>query len=135
MFSSKQVERLREEYAHGATVAELADETGLHTGTMHQVLSGKCYKDVPGAIRKGNRARAAGSYNAKAKVDELQVIEIRQQAKSGLSYKAIARQYGLSDVSVRNIVIGKTWAHIASLDDEEDESNEHANSEACDRGR
>lgn len=62
------------------------------------------------AFRVIKTASHVGERNPAAKLNEGDVKEIRRLSGSGLSNRAIARMFGVSNVSVGNIMNGKTWA-------------------------
>jgi hypothetical protein len=45
------------------------------------------------------------------KLTTAQVLEIRDRATS-LSYRRLAKEYGVTDVLISNIVRRKTWKHV-----------------------
>lgn len=64
------------------------------------------------ASRSGPKMPAAGERNGSAILTENDVRQIRIQQSQGQSAKQLAAQYGVTDISVRNIVRGKTWKHV-----------------------
>jgi excisionase family DNA binding protein len=58
------------------------------------------------------RLRNVGAANQAAKLTEDQVHEIRKQHQNGATFKNLALQYEVSDATIRNIVIRKTWKHM-----------------------
>lgn len=62
---------------------------------------------------KGHKQRAArGERNASSKMTASKVVEARQRINAGESVKAIAAEYGVSDVALRNAYNRKTWAWV-----------------------
>lgn len=61
-------------------------------------------------IRHGTIAR--GERNGWAKLTAALVREIRHQLQQGIAAKAIARQWGISDVHVIRIRRGQVWNHV-----------------------
>lgn len=53
-----------------------------------------------------------GSDNPAAKVTEQDVVAIRSKAADGETYRNLGREYGLSEVAVRRMVIRRTWKHV-----------------------
>lgn len=52
----------------------------------------------------------AGENAPRAKLTNAQAMEIKHTySLGGITIREIARRYGLSDVAVRNLLIGKTW--------------------------
>lgn len=63
------------------------------------------------AARKGRKPR--GSRNPKAKLDESQVLAIRERyARDGVTQQALANEYGVDRTAVQHIVHRKAWKHI-----------------------
>lgn len=62
-------------------------------------------------VRKGRQAR--GSLAANSKLDEFEISILRAKAKvSGLSQRALAKQFGISQAAVSMALSGKTWRHV-----------------------
>ena len=73
-------------------------ETGTHQDNMlDKILRGRTNK---------------GSSNGRAKLTEDQVLDI---VKDDRPYTAIAKEYGVDHTSVRNIKLGKSWAHLTGV--------------------
>ncbi len=53
-----------------------------------------------------------GEANVSAKLTSIQVLEIRELALQKKSFSEIARLFRVSDSTIRDIAIGKTWKHI-----------------------
>jgi excisionase family DNA binding protein len=58
------------------------------------------------------RLQNVGAANQAAKLTEDEVREIRRQHKNGATFDDLALRYKVSDVTIRNVVIRKTWKHI-----------------------
>ena len=58
------------------------------------------------------RLRNVGAANQAAKLTEDQVREIRRQHQNGATFNDLALRYKVSDATIRNIVIRKTWKHM-----------------------
>lgn len=64
-------------------------------------------------INKGRQQGAAGERNSHAKLTREQVKEIRKKYSGrNISSAAIAKIYGVSQVSISYILIGKTWSNV-----------------------
>ncbi len=62
---------------------------------------------------KGRNGDHKGSANGRAKLTEADVLYIRECfIAGGVSYSAMARQFGVSRVMVKSIVMGRNWAHL-----------------------
>lgn len=58
------------------------------------------------------RLQYVGAANEAGKLTESQVCEIRRQHQNGATFNDLALRYKVSDVTIRNVVIRKTWNHI-----------------------
>lgn len=63
-------------------------------------------------MAKGRRYYAKGEQCHAAKLNERQVREIKQRIGHS-SYRAIGRQFGVSDVLIHHIANGRIWNHVA----------------------
>jgi hypothetical protein len=61
------------------------------------------------AIRHGTKARGEA---LKPKLSEAQVFEIRRLRVDGLTIKALADRFLVSESNVRSVVRGRTWRHL-----------------------
>ena len=65
------------------------------------------------ADRQAKGRQARGSRNAKAKLTEHQVRQIRElSARVRGDYGEIARRFGVSESTVKHIAYGRTWKHL-----------------------
>lgn len=102
----EQVIEIRRTYQPGyGSQARLAERYGVSTSVIHKVVNYKTWKDV--------RPRGvAGDRHGQAKLTSEQVREIRALAEEGISFRHIADDYGVTRVTIRNIIERKTWRHI-----------------------
>ena len=56
---------------------------------------------------------AVGTRNGMAKINETLVRAIRQKIRSGFSQVAVAKEFCISNVQVRNIALGINWKHVS----------------------
>lgn len=63
---------------------------------------------------------ARGSRSGASKLHERQVLEIRARAASGELHRLIAADYGVSRVTITNIVTRHTWRHLPADDPPQD---------------
>lgn len=62
-------------------------------------------------VAKGRSAR--GERHGHARLTEDQVLAIRgRHASGGISHVSLAREFGVSEATVRHIVHGETWRHL-----------------------
>lgn len=67
-------------------------------------------ENMADAVVHGTRARGE---RARHRLTEEQVAEIRRRGAAGEAYSSLAREFGVTDASIRNVCIGKTWDHAA----------------------
>ena len=80
--------------------------------TGHLYL-GDDYDNAQDCICKGRDRKAFGELHGRAKLTKEQVLEIRRRAlKGGETYASLSLEFHVSNVSIRNAVIGKTWSHL-----------------------
>ena len=58
-------------------------------------------------------AEVRGERHHKAKLTERDVKAIRAARADGSSMSVLAKRYGVSAPSIRDIILYKTWAHVA----------------------
>jgi hypothetical protein len=63
----------------------------------------KCHRRHDGGVGEGN---------PRAKLTSGKVRELRARRADGLTYRQLAAEFGISDVSACAAVNGKTWAHV-----------------------
>lgn len=70
-------------------------------------------------VKKGRKPRqprgehySIGSTNPRAKIDEAQAIDIRNQFESGIAIDQLAEKFNLTKTNIRLIINRKTWKHI-----------------------
>lgn len=98
----------------GWQMNEIATRFGVTWSTVRRILNSECYKDVP-ADREIARVRPSfqGDRNPNAKLTELDVTEIRELFRDGRKSLEIAREYGVTQEQVVEIVTGKKWGHVS----------------------
>jgi hypothetical protein len=64
----------------------------------------KCHRCYDGAVGEGN---------PRAKLTAERVRQLRARRADGLTYRQLASEFGISDVSVHAAVNRRTWAHVA----------------------
>ncbi|WP_328336805.1 hypothetical protein [Streptomyces violaceus] len=63
-------------------------------------------------VARGRSPR--GSRSGASKLTERQVAEIRVRQAAGELHRVLAAEYGISRVTITNIVTGKTWRHVTT---------------------
>jgi hypothetical protein len=71
-------------------------------------------ENIADCVAKGRNSTAGfrGERHHRARVGVADVIEIRRLATTGVSLNAVARQYGVTDSSIRHIVHRRSWRHV-----------------------
>ena len=64
----------------------------------------RCHRHYDGAVGEGNR---------RAKLTSRKVRQLRARRADGLTYRQLAAEFGISDVSACAAVNRKTWAHVS----------------------
>lgn len=86
--------------------------TGTHLDNMRDAVErGRTARGVRSGVYTHPESRTKGERNAGAKLTATEVGTIRaRHAAGGLTYAALAAEYGVSPGSISNIVRGKRWA-------------------------
>jgi hypothetical protein len=78
---------------------------------LNHLFLGTQLDNVRNCIAKGRLPR--GEQSATAKLAEWQVVDIKRRvADGGVTYEALAREYGVVRQTISNIVNGRRWKHI-----------------------
>ena len=81
------------------------------------LFAGTAADNMRDAIRKGRfkfPPPSPGVKNVNAKLTPERVRELRRCVKSdGLTVSAMSRRFGIARATLRSVVSGKTWAHVA----------------------
>ena len=62
--------------------------------------------------RKGRNNPPKGEKNAKAKLTEKDVLDIRKKRAAGKSFGKLAKEYGVCKKTIQNAVSGKSWGFL-----------------------
>lgn len=81
-----------------------ADPSSDDVRVRFQPRCRKCHRRYDGAVGEGN---------PRAKLTVRKVRKLRTRRADGLTYKQLADEFGISDVSAHAAVNRKTWAHVA----------------------
>ena len=81
------------------------------------LLIGTVADNTADMISRGRGVQPTGVANGRAKLNPDVVREIRRLHRSGWTKSAIARLVGCAQPTIKNVVIGKTWAHVADSGD------------------
>lgn len=61
---------------------------------------------------KGRAHAGGGEKSNNVKLNESQVLEIKNKLQNGSSTAALGREYNMSQAAISNINTGKTWASV-----------------------
>lgn len=75
-------------------------------------------------VARGRSAR--GSRSGASKLAERQVVEIRARCGAGELHRVVAADYGVSRITITNVVNRKTWRHVTDEDTSQDRGPELA---------
>lgn len=107
------VAECKRRYAAGESQRALAAEFGVNQPAISNAIRGATWAHIADSadeIRPPHAGDTAGERNAKAKLTWTVVAEIRRRYVSGgVTYRALADEYGVSFGVIGNIVNGKTW--------------------------
>ena len=68
---------------------------------------------IPEHVKEKMRLSARrGENNSISKLSEIDIINIRELKKSGISQRKIAMQYNVVKNTIASIINGKTWSHV-----------------------
>lgn len=56
--------------------------------------------------------RSSGEQHGNAKLTADNVRELRALYGHGVTLRQLAEKFGVSNVSIHNVVVGKTWRHL-----------------------
>ena len=102
---------------------QLQHDYALHTCDNKRCVNprhlywGSQKQNIFDAVRRGKgppgyRRALHGTELKISKLSKLKVQAIRRFRRAGCSYREIAQEFAISQTTARNIIIGKTWAHV-----------------------
>lgn len=85
----------------------------LWAGTIKENMQDMCKKGRSYFQTHASKInRNKGVQHHKAKLNEKQVLEIRELSKSGMTNRELGIQFNISEYTISGIKLGKTWRHI-----------------------
>ena len=124
---------MRELYASGDyTMRTLAEMYGVAPITAWKVIKGYSYQtatggepvELPGGKHTYKKAGKKGEEHPQHLLEEADVLAIRRKvAKDGVYgqrmklYKALARKYLVSEITIASVAASATWKHLPSVED------------------
>jgi hypothetical protein len=120
-YGSFRVERGYPEAAHRVSYRLLKGEIPSGLVVMHacdvpacvnpdHLLLGTPQDNTADRDKKGRQAR--GERSASARLTSADVLEIRRQAKLGVSYSVLAKQYDVANATIQQAAVGRRWKHL-----------------------
>ena len=76
-------------------------------------LCRRCHMAEDGRLGAFSAKGQPGEANGRAKLTEDDVREIRRRHAAGASLASLSREYRVSHRTIRLVVIGETWRHVA----------------------
>ncbi len=106
-----EVKRLRFE---GMTQSEVANKFGVSRTVIHYIDRGLTYKNVSrNETLTPQIFGSKGANHHKAKLSELDVIEVYRLRSTGLSPGKIGKLFRVTKATIARILNGKTWKHFS----------------------
>lgn len=111
--TASDVVAIRQRYANGERLADIAADYGVVRTTIGAVARGETWAELPSPIPPRPPVRR-GERSGRAKLTTADVLEIRRRAALGVkgTMAALAREFGIAQQSVSLIVQRKNWAHV-----------------------
>ena len=105
------VREIRARYKGGnGEQTKLAKEFGVSQGLISQIVRGDVWRHLPVGEVTGDPRKASGERHRNASVTNEQVREIRGlYAAGGVTHQQLARQYGISRMTVSRVVRRSVW--------------------------
>lgn len=106
--TDEQVSEIRELYRTGKySTRRLAKMYPVGKSGIHLLVNNETYVEDIEPIKRINWAK--GSNNPMSKLNEEKVANIRLLSNSGMTNKELAIRFNMSDETIRNIIIKRTW--------------------------
>lgn len=90
---------------------EVAKMYGVSRATIQRIRSGSAYTLIDGPTTVGRSKGSRGATNNRAKLTELQAIDIKYNLPE-FKNSELAAKYSLSIDAIRRIRTGKSWTHL-----------------------
>lgn len=111
-FTNELVLYLRHEINElGRTIPELSKETGFGVEAIRNATNEKGWKHLDGKIRISNHDQK-GEHNGRSKVEESDVLSIRNRGYKGESALEISFDYAISESALVRILKGERWDEL-----------------------
>lgn len=96
----------------GWTLQEIADALMTSQYVISSVTNGRVYSTVSCDRSIPDGLQSRGDRHPGAKLTSLDIPEIREKSRGGMTIRSIAREYGVSRNAILQIVRGRSWTHI-----------------------
>jgi plasmid maintenance system antidote protein VapI len=107
--TERDIAEIRRRYATGAaTQPGLAEEFGVGSGHISNIVQGKKWTAARGPVSTGNNRR-------RRKLSEADVREIHMLRALGWSQSEIAAKFGVTRSAIAAIAQGLNWKHVRSV--------------------
>lgn len=106
------VRRVFELRREGWTIQEIADKFTTSRRVISSVTKGRVYSLVSCDRSIPDGLQSRGDRHPGAKLTSLDIPEIREKRRSGMTIRSIAQEYGVSSNAILQIIRGRSWTHI-----------------------
>lgn len=99
--------------ANPKNLATVNHKDGDKANNSVENLEWVSFKDnIQHSWRKGLRKNMVGEKSKVSVLDNNIVRRIRKERSRGLSYRRIAKLFGVGKTTVENVCLGRTWTHV-----------------------
>jgi len=99
-----QVLEIRDRYANGESSTALGDEFGVAANSVRAITSGKSWRHVGGPRTFDERVSGNHYIGGGRRISDDRIPEILRRRSNGEAFKSIAKDFGVSDTTIRNYV-------------------------------
>jgi|GEM_PF-1451000 len=97
----------------GWTHQEIADELMTSSKVISSIINGRVYSWVACDRSAPAGLENRGDRHPAAKLTSLDIPEIKEKRRAGMTFRAIAQEHGVSYNAILQVIHGRTWAHVA----------------------
>jgi hypothetical protein len=99
---------IRAARASGVKLSAIATQYGVEPQTISRVARQTGWTHVPA----GDGQHAPDKLVNRAKLQESDILVIRAARAAGVKLRVLALQYGVTETTISDLVLGRTWRHI-----------------------
>lgn len=114
--SDDAVRRIRERYADGESLAEIAETVEPLAQTLHPIIAGDLRIDAGGPIVDAE-TRQQRMYHSPLTPSDVREIR-RRYASEDVTYVELGNEYSVDKTTIGNVVKRNTWSHIKESDND-----------------